>query len=403
MKPISSVSTSVPVNPAQVMSDYARELKQQGRPVLSFCVGEPDFQTPSAISAAGIRAIQDGCTKYSTAAGFLPLREAISEKLRSQRGVAIPAEQIVITGGAKLAVYAALQALLNPGDEVLLPVPCWPSYMQQIRLAGGVPVLVPTDEKENFSVTVEALKRCVSPRSKLMILNQPCNPTGKVYSREELEKLCRFCREQDLYILSDEIYSGLVYTEQPFVSPAAIDEDAQNRTIVVGGASKSFAMTGWRVGYAAGNESIASVMASCLSNMAGCASTVSQMAALEAYTASYDEAERFCKAFRARRDAMLHLLDEVDGIRVIRPEGAFYLFIDIRPFIGRVSDGAALSDDVAFCRRLLEKQYVALTPGSAFCRPGFVRWSFAADMDCLKLGVDRFRRFLDSLETGERV
>ena len=353
-----------------------------------------DFDTPENIKQAGIAAIQEGKTKYTPAAGIIPLRKAVANCLKRDLDLDYDYTQIVIASGAKHNLYAALSALVNPGDEVILPAPYWLSYDEMIRMVGGVSVIVNAPESQNFKITAQQLEAAVTEKTKAFILNNPSNPTGMLYSREELTALTDVCVKHDLYIISDEIYFKLLYDGRSFTSVASLGEAVKERTILINGVSKSYAMTGWRVGYAAAPTNIAKVMSNFLSHSTGAPSTISQWAAVEALEGPQDTIEAMRKVFEERRNYIVDRMNQLPGVSCIVPEGAFYVMMNIEQLKGKTLGGTVIHNSDDFAMAFLEQELVAVVPCSGFGAPDFVRWTYATSMENIKEGLSRLERFL---------
>lgn len=393
MKPISSIARGIAPSATMAIDSMAKQMKASGIDVISFGAGEPDFNTPEHIKEAGIRAIEGNHTRYTPSTGVLPLRQAICDRILKDTGVHYAPSQICVTSGAKHNVYIALQAIVNAGEEIILPAPYWVTYAEAIRMAGGIPVIIHTTEETGFKLTAEMLSAAITPRTKAVILTNPSNPTGMVYSREELQALANEIQRHDLYVISDEIYNLLCY-EKPFVSIASLSEDLQERTIMINGASKSYAMTGWRIGYAAANAEISKAMSNYLSHSTGSPCSVSQQAALAAFSESQETAYVMKQAFDERRRYFYDRVQNIPGVSCLMPEGAFYIFMNISQLIGRTIKGVKIRNSNDFCSALLEKGLVAVVPGAAFGADEYVRWSYATSMENIKEGLDRLERFL---------
>ncbi len=303
-------------------------------------------------------------------------------------------ENVVVASGAKHVVYLALHAILNPEDEVIIPAPEWVSYVEMVRLAFGRPVLVYTTEQSDFKLTAAALEAAITDRTKCLILNSPCNPTGMVYSAAELAEIARVCQKYDLYVIADEIYYNLLYDNRSFVSFASLNEDAKNRTILVNGVSKSYAMTGWRVGYSLAGTEISGIMSRYVSHSTAAPSTISQWAAVAALTGPQDSREEMRKAFEQRRNYIVERVNAIPGVSCLKPQGAFYIMMNLSRLIGKHLYGVEITDGNVFAKLLLEKGLVAVVPGSAFDAPDYVRWSYAAGIDTIRVGMDRLEAFL---------
>lgn len=372
----------------------ARELRAQGHSVVSFAAGEPDFDTPEDIREAGIQAIRAGHTRYTAVGGVPELRAAISEKLRRENGLEYAPAQIVVSNGAKHSIWNAFFTAVEPGDEVLCPVPYWVTFPELIRLAGGVPVYV-SPKPGTYKVGPEELERAITPRSKLLVLNSPNNPSGAVYSREELLALAEVVRRKKLYVLSDEIYEQLIFGNARHVSIAALDSEVKERTILVGGVSKTWAMTGWRIGFAAAPADLAEGMERLQGQSTSNPAAVSQFAALRAFTGPTDSARRMRDRFAERREYVLERLRRIRGLRIVPPEGAFYAFPDlserIRSARNGVADSAGLSDF------LIDEARIVCVPGSAFGMEGHLRLSYAIADKEIEEGLNRLEVALDRM------
>ncbi len=394
MKELSRVASRVTASTTLAIDALAKKMKAEGIDVIGFGTGEPDFDTPDNIKEAGIDAIKKGYTKYTPAAGLVPLRQAVCERLKADCGVDYDYTEITIASGAKHNVYIALMALLNPGDEVILPAPYWLSYSEMIKMAGGVPVIITAGEEQNFKITPAQLKAAITDKTKLFLINNPSNPTGMLYNKKELQALCDICVENDLYIISDEIYYGLVYDGLQFVSVASLGNDIKERTIIINGVSKSYAMTGWRIGYAAANKTISKIMANYLSHSTGAPGTMNQYAAIEALRGPQEGIIEMRDVFEQRRDYIVDRMNSIEGVSCIKPEGAFYVMMNIEKLIGKHLGGKLIKDGDDFAMAFLEGGLVAVVPCSGFGLPNFVRWTYAASMENIKEGLDRLEKFL---------
>lgn len=400
MKPLSSIASAVKASTTLAIDAKAKQMKADGLDVVGFGTGEPDFDTPENIKEAGIRAIQEGKTKYTPAAGIIPLRKAIAASLKRDLDLDYDYTQIVVASGAKHNVFAALSVLVEPGagDEVILPAPYWVSYDEMIRMVGGVSVIINAPESQNFKLTPEQLEKAITPKTKALILNNPSNPTGMLYNREELIALTDICVKHDLYIISDEIYFKLLYDGRTFTSVASLGDEVKERTILINGVSKSYAMTGWRIGYAAAPAPIAKVMSNFLSHSTGAPSTISQWAAVEAYDGHQDTVESMRVVFEERRNYIVQRMNEIPGVSCINPEGAFYVMMNIEQLKGKTIAGVKIEDSDDFAMAFLEKELVAVVPCSGFGNPDFVRWTYATSMENIKEGLNRLEHFLSQIE-----
>jgi len=371
----------------------AKELRAKGVDVIGFGAGEPDFDTPDFIKEACIKALKEGKTKYSPSAGIPELREAISEKLFKENKVEYSPSEIVISSGAKMILFLIFMAIIEEGDEVLLPSPYWVTYPEQIGFFGGVPIEVPLSEGKGFKLTLDDIKDKVSEKTKAIVINSPNNPTGAVYDEEELRKIAEFCVERNIFIISDECYEHFVYENKKFVSIASFGEEVKRITFTVNAFSKSFSMTGWRVGYVACPEEYAKAIASLNSQSVSNVTTFAQYGALEALR--NPKADEFIKAmkeaFERRRNIAIERLSEIPEVEVIKPEGAFYIF----PNFGYYSK--KLGGDVKLSEYLLEKGKVAVVPGSAFGKEGFLRLSYALAEEKLMEGIQRINEVVRKL------
>ena len=376
------------------LSARARELRARGEKVVSFAAGEPDFETPLPIQEGAIEAIRGGHHRYTEVAGTAALRGAIAEKLRRDIGVTYGPKEIVVGNGAKHAIWNALFTLLEPGDEVLCPAPYWVSFPEMVRLAGGAPVTV-SPAPGRYKVTAEDVERAVTPRTRLLILNSPNTPSGMVYTRDEVASLVEIARRHDLMILSDEIYERLVYGDARHTSPASLGDDARSRTIVINGVSKTWAMTGWRIGYAAAPAEIAEGMERLQGQMTSNPSSVSQQAALTALTGDPEPAEAMRKRFAARRDFVVERLSRVPGVKLTAPDGAFYAFPDMSEALARSKRG--VTGSAALCDYLIDEAKVVCVPGAAFGMEGHIRLSYAISDGEIAEGLDRLDAALQRL------
>lgn len=394
MKELSRIAESVQASTTMAIDSLFKQMKADGVDVIGFGAGEPDFHTPDEIKAAGIQAIEQNVTRYTPAAGTVELRQAVCDRIAADCGVQYRPNQVVVTSGAKHAVYLALRALVNPGDEVILPAPYWVSYIELIRMVGGVPVVVTATEAEHFKLSKEKLAAAITPKTKALILNNPSNPTGMAYSREELEGIAQVCVENEAYVISDEIYYGLLYDGREFTSFASLSPEAKELTILINGVSKSYAMTGWRIGYACANDRIAKVMANYVSHSTGSPVAISQKAAAVALSGPQEKIEEMRKAFEERRNYLVERMNRIPGVSCLCPEGAFYVMMNLEQLIGKTIQGVEITDDDVFADAFLKKGLVAVVPGAGFGAKNFVRWSYATSMDNIREGLDRLERFL---------
>ncbi len=394
MKELSSRAMAVRASTTIAIDSMYKKMKADGIDVIGFGAGEPDFNTPDFVKEAGIRAIEANMTRYTPAAGLESLRKAVCMRLQEDCGVTYKPNEIVAASGAKHNVYIALNAILNPGDEVILPAPFWVSYYEMILMAGGIPVIVSAKEEDNFKMPYSALEAAITPKTKAIIINNPSNPTGMLYTKDELLEVAKLCMQYDLYVIADEIYYQLVYDGMEFVSFASLGEEIKEHTILINGVSKSYAMTGWRVGYAAANATIAKVMSNYLSHSTSAPSTISQVAATEALTGPQDGIEIMRKEFETRRNYMVNRMNQIPGVSCKMPHGAFYVMMNLEELIGRTIGGIKITDADTFASAFLEKGLVATVPCTGFGAPNHIRWSYATSMDNIKEGMDRLEQFL---------
>jgi aspartate aminotransferase len=377
----------------------AARLKAQGVDVISFGAGEPDFDTPEHIKAAARDALGKGAVaKYTEVGGTPQLRAAVAAELGKVHGTDISAENVLVSCGAKHSLYNLFIALLDPGDEVIIPAPYWVSYPDMVMMAGGTPVIVPTSPDDDFTMRADALRAHVTPRTRAIVLNTPSNPTGAVYTKAQIEALAEVVLEKNLLVVSDDIYRSLVYAGASYASMAAVGPELAARTILVDGVSKTYAMTGWRIGYTAGPAPIIKAMAKVQGQSTSNPTHIAQVATLAAITGPQEPVETMRKAFDERRKTIVELLRAIPGVSCREPKGAFYAFPDLSAFLGRSTpDGKTLGDDVTLCDWLVESGKVAVVPGSGFGAVGHVRLSYACSMENIKNGVGRLRDSLLSL------
>ena len=366
----------------------AKAMKAEGLDVCGFGAGEPDFDTPEHIKRAAIEALEAGFTKYTPNAGIPELRQAISDKFAADNGLNYRAGQVVVSNGAKHACYNAILATCQPGDEVVIPAPYWVSYPDMVRLVGAEPVIVPTSERNGWKMRPEDFENAMTPRTKMLIMNSPGNPTGSVYTREELEAIVNVAAEEDIYVLSDEIYEKLVYDDVKHVSIASLSQEAYDLTITVNGFSKSYAMTGWRLGYLAAPEAVVRAVDSIQSHTSSNPSSFSQYGALAALKGDQQPLADMREEFEMRRNYMFDRISKISNVTAVKPQGAFYILVNISQ-LGLTSQN--------FADRLLSKANVAVVPGAAFGDDRTVRFSYATSLDVIKKGLDRFQDFCRTL------
>ena len=394
MKTLSQKALAVKASTTLEIDSLYKKMLAEGADVVGFGAGEPDFDTPDHIKQSGFQAIERNFTRYTPAAGIMELREAVCARLLADCGVRYEPTEIVCSSGAKHNLYLAFQTLLDPGDEVILPAPYWISYEEIIRMAGGTPVILPADEASGFKISAAQLEAAITPRTKALAFNSPCNPTGMHYDEAALRAIADVCVRHDIYIVSDEIYSRLLYDGRRFTSFAALGDDVKDRTILVNGVSKSYAMTGWRLGYAAAPKAIASVMSNYQSHSTSAPCSIAQKAAVTALTGPQEQIEAMRRAFEERRNFFIERADSIGGITCVKPEGAFYVMMNISGYLGRQLYGQTIHTAGDFAGLLLRQGLVAVVPCDGFGAPHHIRWSYATSMDMIREGLDRLERFL---------
>ena len=390
MKQLNETITAIAPSATLAITSKAAELKAQGIKVCAFAAGEPDFNTPDCIKKACAAALNADKTRYVAAAGLPELRAALCEKLQKENGVAYEPSQVLVANGGKHALSQVFQTLINPGDEVIIPAPFWLSYPEMVRVAGGIPVFVKTSVEDGFLMSPEQLEAAITPRTVAVVMNSPSNPTGMMYTPEQLRAIGEVAINHDLWIVSDEIYEKMVYGDVQQASMAAFGPEFYDHTITVNGFSKTFAMTGWRLGYAAGPKPFMKALFALQSHMASAPNTFTQWGAIAALQEAGPDVDTMVKAFTERRDRIYQLISAIPGIKCPKPDGAFYVFPDISSF-GLTS--------LEFAARLLEEKHVAVVPGIAFGDDSCVRLSYACSMDNIEEGLSRFADFCASLNS----
>jgi len=392
---VSKRAQEVPPSATIAVTARAQRLKAQGVDVVGFGAGAPDFDTPDYIKDAAIAALKAGKTKYTAAAGIIELRTAIAEKLHKENGLKYTPEQVIVNIGGKHSVYESMQAVLDEGDEVVLPTPYWVTYTETIKLAGATPKIIQTDRANSYKITPQQLKDAITEKTTMLVINSPNNPGGFTYTPEELADLAKVLEGTKVMVLSDEIYEKLIYDDTKFVSFASLSEDAYNRTLTVNGFSKTFAMTGWRLGYTAGPLEVIKAMGRLQSHMTSNPVTFGQYAVIAAYSNAGDVVEKMRREFERRGKYMAQRLNSIDGIKCPEPTGAFYCFPDVSSHYGRTINGVKINGSMDFAKALLEQANVALVPGLPFGCDNNVRLSFACSLEQITKGLDRIEQWLN--------
>ncbi|MEW5920291.1 MAG: pyridoxal phosphate-dependent aminotransferase [Bacillota bacterium] len=395
---LSRKALGITPSPTLTIDARAKQLKSEGVDVIGFGAGEPDFDTPEHIREAAITAIREGFTRYTPAAGIPELKEAVCEKLQRENNLLYRPGQVVLSNGAKHSLANIFTAILDSGDEVLIPVPYWVSYPEMVKLADGVPVSVAADEKDGGKLTAELLHRHITPRTRAIVVNSPSNPTGQLFSREELLAVAGIALQNDLWIISDEIYEKLVYGDAEHISIACLGEEIKKRTVIVNGVSKAYAMTGWRIGYTASGPELAVAMESIQSHLTSNPNSIAQKAALAALRGPQDCVEEMRQVFESRRTYALERINKMPHLSCSEPQGAFYLFVNAGQACGLSFRGTVINNTDELAALLLEYYRVAVVPGRGFGAPEYVRLSYATSLENIRVGLDRMEAFLQELQ-----
>ena len=395
---LSNKAKAVKPSSTLAITAKAKELKAKGIDVVGFGAGEPDFNTPDNINNAAIKAIKDGFTKYTPASGIMELKQAISRKFKSFNHLNYEPEQVVISNGGKHSLINVFAAILNPGDEVMIPAPYWLSYPEMVKLEDGIPVPVATKKENGYKVTVEELEQAYTDKTKALVLNSPCNPTGMLYTREELEKIAAFIVEKDIYVVSDEMYEYLTYDGAEHVSIGSLNDEIFARTITVSGVSKSYAMTGWRIGYTGSSLEIAKLMGSVQSHSASNPNSIAQKATVEAITGPQETIAYMKEQFDKRRKYMVERIAKMPHVSCVEPKGAFYVFIDVEEATAMKYKGEVVGSSAKLADIMINDFNVALIPCEDFGIENHVRLSYAISLENIEKGLDRFEAFLNTLE-----
>ncbi len=396
MKSLSIKNSAITPSVTLAITARAKKMKAEGQDILSLSVGEPDFNTPENIRKAAIQAMDSGKIGYTPASGLTELKAAICDKLLKDNQLEYNTNNIVVSNGAKHSLFNALQAVCNPGDEVIVGVPYWVSYPNLIEMADAVPVYVQMKESDGFKFTDAGLEGALTDKTKAIIINSPNNPTGTVYTREDLQIIADFAVKHDVYVISDEIYEKLIY-QGSHVSIASLGEKIKELTVVVNGMSKCYAMTGWRIGYSASSARIAGIMGNMQSHATSNPNTIAQYASVEGLRGSQDSVEEMRNCFKERRDFIVNGINAIDGLSCRNPEGAFYIMVNIKNYIGKYYIERQITNSFDFSELLLEKMKVAVIPGIGFGQEGYIRLSYAASIDTIKKCIERIESFLEHL------
>jgi len=395
---ISRKIKNIKPSPTIAISSLAGEMKRKGINVINFSAGQPDFPTPENIKEAGIQAIRNNHTKYTPAPGIPEIREAICRKLKRENNLEYSPDQVIVSSGAKQSIYLSLQVLLEEGDEAIIISPYWVSYPPQVSLTGAKPVIINTTIEDDFKTTAEEIEKHITDKTQILILNSPNNPTGSLFTKNELEEIADLCVRKNIFVVTDEIYEQLTYDNQKAVSIASLNDDIKQLTLTVNGASKSYSMTGWRLGYAAGPKEVIGGMSKLQSQLDTHAMSISQYATIEALDNGAESTRKMRESFDERRKYVVKRLNEIDGIKTNVPRGAFYIFPQVSAYYGKKYNDTIINDSVSFCKYMLEEMKIALVPGSAFGDDNCLRFSYAASIEDIKNGIDRLEEGLKKLE-----
>ncbi len=395
---LSQKALQISPSPTLTIDSRAKLMKSEGKDVIGFGAGEPDFDTPEHIKEAAIRAIQQGFTKYTPASGTPELKQAVCQKLFKDNSLQYETEQVVISNGAKHSLNNVFAALLNNEEEVIIPAPYWVSYPELVKLHGGIPVIISTRKEKDFKLTAEELKDALSTNTKALVLNTPSNPTGQTYTKDELEKLAEVCVENNILLISDEVYERILYGTSRHISPASLGEEIKKLTVLVNGVSKTYSMTGWRIGYTASEREIAKAMSDIQSHATSNPNSIAQKAAYAALTGPDDCVEEMRQTFEKRRNFMVRRIKEMPLLSCIEPQGAFYLFVNLSQAFGKQFRGERIQNGEHLAELLLEHYLVALVPGKGFGAPEYARISFASSLENITTGLERIETFLKELQ-----
>lgn len=390
---ISEKAKSISPSPTLAIDSKFKQMKKQGIPVVGFGAGEPDFDTPQYIKEAGIKAINENQTRYTPASGTVELKQAICHKIKKDTGLEYGIENVIVSNGGKHSLTNIFMAILNPGDQVVIPAPFWVSYPEMVKMADGVPVFLNTKEEDGFKFTVDMLKEVVTPKTRALVLNTPSNPTGMVYTCDELQAIADFAVEKEIYVVFDEIYEKLIY-EGEHTNIATLGDNIKQLTIIVNGMAKTYAMTGWRIGYAVADATIIKAMSNIQSHATSNPNSIAQYAAAEALWGDQSFIEDMKKAYIERRNYMVERINSIDGLSCLNPNGAFYIFMNVKDVLGKEHYGKFINTANELCEDILDRALVAMVPSEGFGIDGYVRLSYATSMEVIKTGLDRIEEYL---------
>ncbi len=390
---ISEKAKGVSPSPTLSLDAKYKQMQKQGIPVVGFGAGEPDFETPDNVKAAAIKAINDGFTRYTPASGTVELKQAICDKFKRDLGLDYGIENIVVSNGGKHALTNIFMAICNPGDEVIIPAPFWVSYPEMVKMADGKPVYLNTTEENSFKFSADELRACITDKTRALVMNTPSNPTGMVYTKAELEEIAKIAVENNIYVIFDEIYEKLVYDGE-HVNIATLGEDIKKLTIIVNGMAKAYAMTGWRIGYTASAPEIAKAMSNIQSHATSNPNSIAQAASVEALNGDQSTIDVMRAEYIKRRNYMVERINSIDGISCKNPQGAFYIFMNVRDLLGKEHYGKMMNTASELCADMLDRALVALVPSEGFGIDGYVRLSYATSMENIKTGLDRIEKYI---------
>ena len=391
---ISKIASQISPSPTLALDSKYKQMKKQGIPVVGFGAGEPDFETPDNIKEAAIKAINDGFTRYTPASGTIELKQAIVDKVKRDTGLEYGIEYVVVSNGGKHSLTNVFMCILEPEDEVIIPAPFWVSYPEMVKMAGGKPVFLNTTEENNFKFTPEMLKSMITDRTRALVLNTPSNPTGMVYSSDELKEIAKIAVENNIYVVFDEIYEKLIYGDTVHTNIATLGDDIKELTIIVNGMAKAYAMTGWRIGFTVSNKTLAKAMSNMQSHATSNPNSIAQAASVEALNGEQDSVEKMRIEYEKRKSYMVERINSIDGISCKNPDGAFYIFMNMKELLGKEHYGKVINTASELCDDILEKALVALVPSEGFGIEGYARLSYATSMENIVAGLDRIEKYI---------